>query len=309
MSPPSIWGVEGAWALEDAAEASAEFWDPATSPYNAAQRAWLALGISLRPQTENTLLRFDGRPGEPPRCWPSTLQVVQRTLGGWYGVTAFGAEGGAGKTMLGISCLMEAAASGDWQVVGFVAEDDYDGLADRVNRYLDAWPAAADAIGRINLFSVGKGATPQRLFDDVSSVIDTELDLPVLIGLDSINTIATFSPRGYLEALRELGEWAMFSRRISRGAVSWQLVAETNQRGGLKGVNLEYWSDVVLKMYKVEGQRGIVRLKVQKTRRTEGEADLGKFVRDFRRGRFLTEWEAAEVARPLRVVGRDELDF
>lgn len=314
-------------AIEDAAVGGDDsIWDPETSPYNAAERGWLALGVCLREEMESTHLavkfgRHDPQAAPQPPAWPSTLDYIQENIGGWRGLTSFSGVKGSGKTMLAIACAIEAAASGEWQVVYFLAEDDVNGLQERIDNYEAAHAHAINAAGWLHFVGVPMGVTQNRIFEDVTACIDTTVDRPLLVCFDSINTIASLTHRSYLLALHDLGLWAMMSRRISRGAVSFQLVAETNQRGEIKGANLAFWSDVLLKMKKVQksinegddltDQRGIVSLTLDKARRWPGEGPMGRFVRDFRRLRFLT---AAQARGQMRLAdqpvdSRESLDL
>lgn len=299
-------------AIEDAAISGDEsIWDPRVSNYNQAERGWLALGVCLREEMQTTRydeVTFDGkREAMQPPAWPSTLGYIEENVGGWRGLTSFSGVKGCGKTMLAIACAIEAAASGGWQVVYFLAEDDAEGLQERINNYEAAHDHAMNAAGALNFVSVPHGITLDRIFEDVSASVDTTVDKPLLVCFDSINTIASFTRRNYLAALHDLGLWAMSARRVSRGSVSFQLVAETNQRGEIKGANLGFWSDLVLKMKKVQRkmdddgidheQRGIVQLTLDKARRWPGEGPMGRYVRDFRRLRFLTKEEARAQMR------------
>lgn len=268
-------------------------WDPETSPYNWAERGWLALGMALAEEGDSTYIEttFE-REGPMPPAWPSTLSYIERECGGWHGVTSIAAQKGAGKTTLATSCAIEAAASGKWQVVYFLAEDDVHGLQARLHGYAKHHPGCEDALGWLHFFSVPMGVSRESMLMNITGAVDCCIDKPILVVLDSINTIASMTRGNYLRELHDLGLWAMISRRISRGAVSWMLVSETNQRNEIKGANLGFWSDQVLNMSRVKDNEGLVKMKLAKARRWNGTGDMGKFVRHYEAGRFLDPEEA-----------------
>jgi hypothetical protein len=221
----------------------------------------------------------------PPITWPSTLPVVETHCNGFYGLTTFAAEKGTGKTMLATASAIEAAATQEWQVVYFLAEDDYDGFATRFNTYLNAHPHAQDCIEYFHVQHVGRNQTPVTLTSHICSAVDRTLDTPVLIVLDSINSIVNLAHGNYLSMLKDFGLWAMLARRLSRGLCSFMLTSESNKRGESKGETLPYWSDLYLQMKK-KGD-SVVEFKIEKTRRTGGEGTSVNYRRAWDRGCFV----------------------
>lgn len=257
-----------------------------------------ALVEALAEQTANEHIdmREPYEPG-PPKFWPSTIGYIQSVVGGLYGVTAVAAEKGAGKSLLATGSAIEAAATGEWQVAHFVAEDDYDGLRERFNMNLAAHRHLEDCYDHYHPIAVGKGQTPESICAEVMSVVNTGIDVPVLIVMDSINSIVNLNEKAnYLGMLRSFGLWAMFSRRISRADASFLLVTESNKRGESKGETLPFWSDVYLQMKKKSDH--VVEMTLGKTRRTAGEGPMGKHMRTWTQQRFYRASEQPE----LRVV-------
>lgn len=252
---------------------------------------------ALKPETPNEFedLGFYYEP-KPPRPWPSTIDYIDTHCTGFYGVSVMAAEKGTGKTLLATGASIEAAASREWQVVHFVAEDDKDGFRDRFNIYLDAHPNADACIGNLHPFYVGRGQTPRSLRAEVEMAVDQDGG-PILVVIDSINSVVNLSGRRYLETLSEYGLWMMFSRRLSGGMVSFLVTSETNSKGNEKGEGLGYWADLVLKMKKETDN--VVSMKLDKSRRTGGEGPMGKYFRKWNLGIF----ESAHAQPPLRVVG------
>ncbi len=278
-----------------------EQWDHLKSPFNRAEIGWLALGLALRDHGDSTYLEpgFD-TPGPMPPAWPSTLSYIQTHCGGWHGVTSISAQKGTGKTTLATSCAIEAAASGEWQVVYFLAEDDANGLRQRLFDYGEAWPECRAALGWLHFYSVPMGVTRESLMMDITAAVDCSVDRPILVIFDSINTIASLTRGNYLGELHDLGLWAMIARRISRGMCSFMLVSETNQRGQIKGANLGFWSDMLLTMKKSKNDAEIVELTLSKARRWKGEGGMGKYIRHYKEGRF---YDADEIKPRLQLVG------
>lgn len=233
------------------------------------------------------------------KTWPSTLDYIDTHCDGFYGMTTLAAEKGTGKTLLAIASAIEAAATGEWQVVYFAAEDDYDGFRTRFNQYLHEHPGAADCLTNFFFHSVGRSQSPLSITRDTQACVDRHKETPILIVFDSINSIVTLSGRPYLQALSELGVWAMLARRLSGGNVSFLITAETNKRGEAKGEALPFWSDCYLKLKKVKGSENVVEIILDKTRRTAGEGPMGKFLRNWQTGRFERDRGAAA---PFRVV-------
>ncbi len=277
-----------------------EQWDPDTSPMNAAERGWLALGAALQDDGDSTYMepRYD-RPGPMPPSWPSTLDYIETHCGGWHGVTSLNSEKGVGKTMIATACAIEAAAT-TWQVVYFLAEDDMHGLEDRLHNYAQFNPGSCgDAKGWLHFFSVPMGVTKESILMDITGAIDGACDRPILVVFDSINTMANLAGGSYLQQLNDFGLWAMLARRKSRGSVSFMIVSETNQRGGIKGANLAFWSDMMLTMKKAGPNKELVALTLSKARRWEGEGEMGNYARHFRAGRFF---KPDQVPDQLRLV-------
>lgn len=269
--------------------------------YNAAQIAEWALLEALNEKLENEVWNLaEPYDPQPPITWPSTITAVDRACKGFYGMTVVSAFKGTGKTMLARSSAIEAAASGKWQVVMFLAEDDYDGWRDGFNIYLNQHEHARECLPYLHVEQVGRNQTPDSLAMSALHRIDLLLDRPVLIVIDSLNSVVNLARGNYLQLLKDWGIWCMLARRLSRGRVSFLLTSEANKSGNAKGEGLPYWADVHLKMSKCTD--AVVEMELDKTRRTGGEGPLGKYKRAVGRGLFLTE-EELYGERPRLVVG------
>lgn len=267
--------------------------------------AFLSLTRALEEHTENEELDLSERAKPaPPLCFDSGIQWIDHNLGGFYGLSVVTAEKGTGKTMVALGAAIRAAASGQWQVVHFLAEDDYDGFIDRFENFMGEHPEHDGCYERLHIVTVGKGQTPETLTETIGEIIDTSLDLPVLIGIDSVNSVVNLSGGPYLHALSRFGLWAMYARRESRGNCAFLITAESNKRGEAKGENLPYWADVVLKMKKTR-EKNVVEMTLDKSRRTRGEGKMGKYYRVWHAGEFRHEEEVFGPSAPdLHVVDK-----
>ena len=247
-----------------------------------------ALEAALYESGKNERIDPDKVDPAPLITWPSTVAEIDKIAGGFYGLTTVGAARGTGKTLLAIASGIAAAASG-WQVCYFAAEDDKDGLSIRFNNFMNAHPESEPALDDFHLFSVARGQTPQTLTNEIGNSIDLEGDVPILVIIDSINSLVEMSRYTYFDGLTQFGLWAMLARRMSGGAASFLCISETNKSGSVKGEKLPFWSDVVLLL--TRGGSDVVEMDWQKSRRTECPGELGRYARVWSRGEFVSERE------------------
>lgn len=227
-----------------------------------------------------------GAPPEKPITWGSGIDTIETMCGGFYGMTTVFGDKGSGKSTLALSSAIRAASEG-WEVVYFAAEDDYDGVRERFDRFLKHHPEIARTFDfkRFHPFQVGRRTTPAHLADMISLCVDPTEDRPVLSCIDSINTVVNLGgSRGYLERLGNIALWAALARRRSRGRAAFLFTSEQNKQGGAKGDALGYWSDVFLQIKKES--EDIVSMELHKSRRTGGEGPMGKFERAWWKGCF-----------------------
>lgn len=236
----------------------------------------------------------------PLITWPSTLAEVDERCGGFYGLVTIGAQRGTGKTLLAVGSSIEATAH--FQVCHFAAEDDADGLADRYNNYVNAHESVIPHLDDWHLFQTTRGQTPQSLLDEIEGAVDPDSPKPILTVIDSVNSLVEMSNYGYFDGLTAFGLWAMLARRISRGNAAFLYISETNKSNSIKAEKLPYWSDQVLVMTRGEGA-DIVEIELQKSRRTAGVGELGKFIRLWGSGEFISQAEVESLRREsFRVV-------
>ena len=270
---------------EDMADCPDYYWTE-DSPYNASARAVAAMFEAAKPRTEVVSAKIGQIRASTAQRWPTNVDFIDNVTGGFYGLSVLGGFQKLGKSTLALASAIEAAASMKWNVVLHNAELGGDELGRRLDQYMEVHPSAEDAVDNLRVVSIPRGFTMDDILaENVAICAD---DRPVLNVLDSINTCATLMDGNYLDNLRDLALWCMMSRRISRAAASFLVVSELNARGMSKGLNLEYWADMVVRM-KGDKKRGWITLKLAHSRATQGEDEERKVVRVHHTSRFLTE--------------------
>jgi hypothetical protein len=268
-------------------------------------KAHIATELALLPVLDNERQRidFDGPiMGDNLPRWPIPgVDHLTNHCGGGYGLSVILGSEKCGKTFLALGSCIEAAATMNWQVVYLSAELDMQEVAFRIGGYLEAHPACYDAKDYLHVLHVGKGQTPDEVRLDIELSTRAE-GPPLLICMDSINTIAEMSGRDYLRTLRDYSLWAMVARRMSNGAASFLIVSETNKLGQAKGGNLQFWADQVVKLEKQEDKDRIgmvpVKMTLLASRRTGGEGPMGLYLRNHKSGRFQKHNPVANAAYP-----------
>jgi predicted ATP-dependent serine protease len=287
----------------DAAMRPEVYFDPQRSPYPPGVRAWAACTLASRDRLDSTVLEFaeDDVVGDNLPRFPSTLEPIDHKLGGFFGVTSLIAEPGTGKTMLAWAAALRAAATQEWNVVYFGGELDEGEMIERRAREMTMHESSIDGADYLKMVSVGIG---QTTLDFCVELAGMDPELPILVVMDSINTIATLSRRDYLRTLEDFAIWAMMSRRISRGAASFLLVSETNKKGKSKGEKLEFWSDLAINMTGKKDETS-VDFTISKIRRGQW-FPLGLLHRHWDTNRFYTEAQMRAHRQPRLVASGDE---
>jgi len=255
------------------------------SPHPTSARALAAMFLAVKRRTDPHSKQLVEIAGDPPPRWPATVDFLDTIMGGFYGLTCFASMPGLGKSTLALASAIEAAASLKWNVLYINAEMGEDVLAPRLDQYLTAHPDAEDACDHMAIVNVTRGYTIQDLLEAAVGIAGD--DRPILTVIDSINTTATLMDGAFLDNVRNIALFCMMARRVSRGAASFLVISELNRSGGAKGMNVEYWSDVVVKLAG-EKEKGWVRMKLQKSRATAGEREERKLVRVHHTSRFLS---------------------
>ena len=219
--------------------------------------------------------------------WQTGCQAIDEKIRGGYGMTVIAGAPKVGKSLLAISSAIEAARSG-WSVVYANAEMSLNHILERMRNYCGTFDPAVGE--NLHLAQVGPGITIDKLYEEIErEAIEDDTD-KLLIVLDSINRITDFSASGetegsYWQSLQDWSAWAMNSRRSTEGRISWLIVSELNQRGDVKGLNLQYTADLVIRMSASEAP-DVAIIDIPYSRATRAEA-VGPTIRDFQTGRFI----------------------
>lgn len=294
ISPWTRW--EELWLKASAAEVDPMFFDE-EGPWGdyAGYRAICAAVLTTTGKVESWKQQWHDPEADPtfhdrlPR-WPSTLEPIDRVYSGFFGLTALVAQPGTGKTMLALSSALQAAATGNWNVKFFGAEVDDDEINERYTRELTQHPNAIAGADFFEFRHVGLG---QTLEDMVFDLLEIDYTLPVLVVWDSINSIVKLMGGDYLTRLNQLCRWAAFARKLSRGALSFLVVSETNKNGRSKGEALEYASDLCLYMTGKPDETA-VDFHIEKARR-EQWISIPPMTRYWNLGRFYHEQQMQQI--------------
>lgn len=276
------------------------------SVFGKSLRAVVAMLEANKPRGNRSAKRLDQvDAGNAPR-WPSNLSFIDNMTGGFYGFSVCAGFPNLGKSTIALASAIEAAASLEWNVLFLNAELADEELGRRLDQYLAVHPSAEDAVDHMRIVSVPRGFRIEDIQIEAQSICGD--DRPILTVIDSINTCAQLMGGNYLDSLRELCLFCMMSRRISRAAASFLVVSELNRGGQAKGMNLEYWADMVIRLTGGK-QKGWIDIRLAKTRATQGEDAKHKHVRVHHSSRFLREHEfAAMGSERLAVVGQNDED-
>ena len=137
------------------------FFDWNRSPYGPGDRGWAACTLASKDLLPSTVQEFsedDPVVDELPR-YPSTLEPIDTTYGGFFGVTSLIAEPGVGKTMLAWAVALQAAATQKWNVVYFGGELDEGEMIERRAREMTVHETAIDGADYLRMVQVGLGQT------------------------------------------------------------------------------------------------------------------------------------------------------
>ncbi len=225
--------------------------------------------------------------------WPTGLKAIDEMTGGGYGLTVFAGAPKLGKSMSAMGAAITAAQAG-WTVLYVNAELSPREIHERVMQYVTNAPG-----GRINPVAINlnlecihahTGFTFKDLLARAESAIHLDTDRMVVV-LDSINRLAKNDgtrKQGeyhYFRRLDAWGEWARLVVRLSEGRVSVLAVSELNRSMQIKGADLEYAANLVVRHTKGE-RRNAVNIDVMYSRETQS-GSLGEHEIHWRMQRFV----------------------
>jgi len=250
-------------------------------------RGWLRDAMTHKgPSLE--VQEVDAAPGPDPPRFPTGVPSINALCGGGYGMTVIAGAPKVGKSLVAMSAAIEAANDG-WVVIYINAELNSNEIAKRLIRY-NGGPADEDLCSNMVIYNVDPGITPEKILEFIYRKVDLDHER-LLVVLDSVNRLATLSQQGdevrrdgYWGALERWSEWARMSARISGGIISFIVVSELNAQDHVKGRNLEYAADLVVRI-KGTAEDDMVEIDVPYAR-SSNRGELGKHRRDWQTGRF-----------------------
>ncbi|MEE9382883.1 MAG: hypothetical protein V3V08_05655 [Nannocystaceae bacterium] len=221
--------------------------------------------------------------------FPTMLPALDLlTRGGGYGLTTVGADSKAGKTMFLVGTAVESAKAG-WRVVYLNAELDRNEIIMAVMRYCGG--IIPDAVkSNLSIVLPDVSFQPADAIKRVQEAVQPG-DSRILILPDSINALVDLSSDGqgsvmdYWTANSLWRNWSVRATRQSQGRLAFCLASETNKEGRIKGRQLEFKSDLVVRIKKDPESVDGVSIDVTDSRSTRA-GWLGDYLRNWEKGRF-----------------------
>jgi predicted ATP-dependent serine protease len=220
--------------------------------------------------------------------WGTGCEPIDELTGGGAGMVVCAGVPKVGKSLIALSSSVEAARSG-FKTIYVNAEMSNGHLLQRFHNYMKKRDPVVGA--NLHIAHVGPGLTIDTLFSSIKNFVIQDEPEKLLIVLDSINRIVEFgcsaegSEESYWKLLADWSAWAMNSRRASEGRISWLLISELNSQGTVKGRNLEYTADIVIRINGT-GVDDVVEIDVPYSRLSKS-GRIGMAYRDFSAGRFF----------------------
>lgn len=257
---------------------------------NESIRLMAILRASLdQPGESSTIVETKATEAEGKPKFPTALDKLNvMTRGGGYGLTTVGGDAKTGKTTFAVGAACAAAADG-WRVVYFNAELDEVEIVQALMRY-GGGEIPVGCSDRLRIINPDFTFQPCHAVERVQQAVQLS-DSRVLIVLDSINALVDLSGDGldgeYWALNSVWRNWAIRATKQSRGALAFLVTSETNQHGGIKGRQLEFKSDLVVRIMKAEDKSQVDRVAITVTHsRSTTSGPLGEFFRNWRTGRF-----------------------
>lgn len=232
------------------------------------------------------LMELELEEEQSPR-WPSGILAWDNKSGGGYGFTAVSGKKKLGKTLIAIRASVMAAETGRWSVHYAYGENTANQVRTLARRVLG--PARCDELPawmeNWRSFRFHYKHTIDALLSNVEERILPDHE-QVLVVIDSINRLARCSNSDYLAALGRICRIVQTCAEESAGRISFLVLSETNQRGGMIGLDLEHSAGCLL-FLRQHRDPGKVKM-VLESRESEG-GDLGEHLRDWEKCQFVTE--------------------
>jgi hypothetical protein len=260
-----------------------------------------SLEVRLKPLEDLSLRAFEQEEGQDSPRFPSGILAVQNLSGGFYAFTAISGKKKLGKTRIGVRCGLEAAQTEEWLVNYYYGENTGGALKGMVRGVLGE-ERSIDLPEWMELWRASRfspGASVETLVESTSRHIPPSQER-LLIIVDSGNRLARYTGRSkthrldYFRALERICQVAQTSSEESGGAIGWLILSETNQRGGMVGLDIEHSAGCLLYL-RATRDPDKVRMKLESRESPGGEL-----------GVLRRKWETCEFVNDLAVAKEDD---
>jgi len=224
-------------------------------------------------------------PQESPR-WPSGVRAWDDMSGGAYGFTAISGKKKLGKSIIAVRSSIEAARHG-WFTHYAYGENTPELIAGMAARVLGPVPAGDPPdwfVERWRGMRFRHGHNIAAILQNVMAFTPRDADR-VLIVVDSINRLARSAGGDYLRELSYICRIAQTICEESAGRIGVMVLSETNQRGGMIGLDVEHAAGCLMYLRRT---RDPVKVKMTLESRESPGGELGELERDWAQCRFDT---------------------
>lgn len=234
---------------------------------------------------------------ESPR-WPSGVRLWDDLSGGAYGFTAISGKKKLGKSIIAVRSSVEAARQG-WFTHYCYGENTPGLIASMVARTLGPIPASEPPewfVERWRGMRFRRGHSIEAVMKNVADYTPRDAER-ILIVLDSINRLARYCPGGeYLRNLSYICHVAQTMCEDSAGKIGFLVLSETNQRGGMIGLDVEHAAGCLVYLRRT---RDPAKVKFTIESRESPSGELGELTRD---------WENCKFDTPELVTAKTDTD-
>jgi len=249
----------------------------ASLPFAEQAISWMGQALDWRLQpTSEVQDPFEPVSGELVQ-WPTGIEELDAITGGGYGLTVFAGSPKLGKSMAAMGAAIRAGCAG-WSVMYVNAELTPREIRQRMMQYIAHGTRPDPLLVRMNVIPIHahRGFQFADLLGRAEEAMHLETDR-VLIVLDSINRLAKCDgteggDTHYYRRLDAWGEWARMLVRLGEGRISVLAVSELNRAMQIKGADLEYSANLVVRFTEGDALHRSVNIEAWLSRETRSGA-------------------------------------
>ena len=227
--------------------------------------------------------RSDANIALAPRFPSGLARLDTLTGGGVYGVTTIAGAPKVGKSHLAVACAWEGARAGA-VVVYLSADQAIDQTLRLLGRYVASRPLFPEECReRLHVLDIVVPLTSEALTRELVRCVGAQ-DRPVLLVVDSINSLAQLLGGDYFTRLHGILYFLVRARRLAQGDITVVAIAELNKGGDVKGRQAIYASDLIVRMQGAQG--GAIDVDAQFSRESAG-GSAGRYLLDHSSARLV----------------------